>query len=473
MVSSQLSIRSILSLGQTCHDLLAFSDYRNLRARVLPVPPSTVGDSELVKVAVQLEEETLKVLRTRNRAPQIKEFHLIPFPEDPQSAGHDLDPEACTVALSLMTRMRELRCLRLDLDLAQLPPAYLQHFPKLTELQLTSTCDLSSLTRLLITKLTIVQRRGRTGLTTVQNLAHLTHLNLVLSDEPKDPLLDFDSLPSLRCLCVSHAQDGHALAFEADGTPSSLEIMSLHRVKPAASFLDACQSLQHLHLVMPGADLPPLRLGKLKVLEIVHGAITPPTLRNSRLPALTCYLECAPVDSLGDRIQNPLGVLGDQIQKLEIVVLNYADLLLGRNPDKVLDPENNRLPETMDTLYERSALKRGYVCTSYSGPSSCPPDEQHKWGFCRQGNNRFPWPGLVSFLQVTDANKVFIQTRVCEYVQGLRDQERDQEGHIPLEHLYFNDAYSQCSEYTWARRLDWTIRLSFLDQFKLLSPGRR
>lgn len=108
-----------------------------------------------------------------------------------------------------------------------------------------------------------------------QKTPHLTHLHLVLSDEPKYPLLDFDSLPSLRCLCVSHAQDGYALAFEVDGTPSSLEIMSLHRVKPAASFLDACQSLQHLHLVMPGADLPPLRLGKLKVREIVHGAIAP------------------------------------------------------------------------------------------------------------------------------------------------------------------------------------------------------
>lgn len=179
------------------------------------------------------------------------------------------------------------------------------------------------------------------------------------------------------------------------------------------------------------------------------------------------------MDSLGDRVPNPLSILGDQIQKLEIVVLNYAGLLSGRNPDKVLDPESNRLPDTMDTLYDRFALKRGYVCTSYSRPSSCPPDEQHKWGFCRQGDHHFPWPDLTSFLRTTDANEVFIQTRICGYVQGLRNQKRDQEDHIPLEHLYFNDVDSQWSEYTWTRRLDWTIRLSFLDQFKLLSPRRR
>ena len=75
-----------------------------------------MGDSKLVRVAVQLEENTLKILRTRNRAPQIKEFHLIPYPEEPKSAGHDLNLEACTVALSLMTRMRELRCLRYDMN---------------------------------------------------------------------------------------------------------------------------------------------------------------------------------------------------------------------------------------------------------------------------------------------------------------------------------------------------------------------
>lgn len=100
---------------------------------------------------------------------------------------------------------------RTEVDCLKLPDGYFQHFPHLTELQVSSSY-VRQLDHLRITSLTIVDRgccqacRNDT-VTTVQHLGHLTHLNMVTRTQFRTSHMqvDFASLPRLRYLAVSQA----------------------------------------------------------------------------------------------------------------------------------------------------------------------------------------------------------------------------------------------------------------------------
>lgn len=350
---------------------------------------------------------------------------------------------------------------RLDLDLIQLPPGYLKNFPNLTELQITSTLDFPELNELPITKLTIVQRvpqqvvRDSNSALPVRNLARLTHLHIVSQDgfDPTYPLLDFDSLPSLECLCLSQEQYDLGTGFSYVGQPSSVKVLSLVRATPNPLFVNSCSNLRHLYLFGSLHQLTPLHLEKLEILELVHCPIASETLQSSQLPALKHFLECARAKDMNERASNPFGVFTDRMHELETMVAIYTGFSQAQDDEKTL------VSEDVNERYDIYTLKRGHVSPDQPRANFSPAK---KVRYLEDGN--FPWPALSCDIVSTDVEKVFIQTRICALTKDL-----EREGTcIPLEHLYYNNERNQTGEYRWGPKCDRDLRLSFMGQMQLL-----
>lgn len=341
---------------------------------------------------------------------------------------------------------------RLDLDGVQFPPSNLKHFPRLDEVQISSTLDFPELDRLPITKLTVIQRVQTTDslLTnrhTIRNLPALTHLQIVSHGVfgTEIPLLDFDSLPALKFLRLS--QHYHGYAFTHQGSPGRLRVLSLLCVKISASFLSLCHKLSHLHIVSSMNCTYPTSLPSLKILEIYNspsGAILA-----SDLPNLRFYYEYQSLPYLMKTAQDSLRPLSRL--KLSVALLQY--------PPFIRDDDNIRyttLLTELDKLYAQGAIKKGYLWTYMQSE-----DETRPWGEV-YNDRSVTFDNMMEQLVKIDSAQSFLQTRMYHQSRAEAQQRRRRN---PMDDIF---EYSVEREYRWERDIPTSHRRSNMDLLRLL-----
>lgn len=117
-----------MAAGQASRHLLPFREHRHGRAYVLPItlsPKTTVsgqaGHRQFEKYAAGARRDALHQLKSRRKAAEVKEFHVIPYPQCTSNTRCDrpffihrsnVDDDDFIEAMYLMRTMKNVRRLR-------------------------------------------------------------------------------------------------------------------------------------------------------------------------------------------------------------------------------------------------------------------------------------------------------------------------------------------------------------------------